>query len=564
MEQAQLSNKEVSSLFKIMAGLMELHNENPFKAKSYANAAFGIGRLPGRIMEMTETELEQAQGIGKSVAAKIMELRNTGTMQTLDELVAKTPDGVLEMLRIKGLGGKKVAVIWRELGIESAGELLYACYENRLVKLKGFGEKTQQSIIQAIEYYQNNIGKFHFAGLDAMSKELVQLIADKTGEQCLLTGEIRRKCNVQEKIEILISLQNTSKEDLNTSIDFLHNWQWKSEYWYAETQTGIPVHLYPVPAGELYTRLFETTGSVQHVGEVKQKITTWPSGIEKEETIYSAAGLPYIIPEMRDLKITEMQLENIADEKLINTDHIKGVVHNHTTWSDGKHTLQEMTQACIDKGFEYLVISDHSKTAVYAGGLTVQQVLDQHQQIDALNAAVSPFKIFKSIESDILNDGTLDYPDEILRQFDLVIASVHQNLRMDMEKATSRILAAVENPYTTILGHMTGRLLLSRPGYPLDHKKIIDACAANMVAIEINANPYRLDIDYTWIPYALQKGVMISVNPDAHSIEGIGDIYFGVCSARKGGLTTAMTLNALRLEEFEAYLRNRKQKKGIM
>lgn len=563
MESVQLSNKEVSVLFKTLSGLMELHNENPFKTKSYANAAFNIGRVSESVMKMNEKELEALSGIGKSVASKIIELQQTNTIQVLEQLLAKTPEGVLEMMRIKGIGGKKAAVIWNELGIETVGELLYACYENRLTKLKGFGEKTQDAIIKVIEYYQNNIGKFHFATLDNLSKQIVEEISTKTKSRCELVGEIRRKCNTLEKIELLLAMDSDKIKNLPALIITLTDWELNENVWRAKTTSNIPVIIHCVPSSEFPIAEFENTGSQAHVKAVKEKLNAWPPSINSEKEIYALAGLPFIPAEMRDIDLNEIDLSNFSSENLIDAADIKGVIHNHSTWSDGKHSLEEMANACIKNGFEYLVISDHSKTAVYAGGLAIDQVFAQHEQIDALNKKLSPFKIFKSIESDILNDGNLDYPDEILKKFDLIIASVHQNLRMDIEKATTRLLSAIENPYTTILGHITGRLLLSRPGYPVDHKKIIDACAANQVVIEINANPYRLDIDYTWIPYAMRQGVKISINPDAHSTEGIGDIYYGVCSARKGGLTKSMTLNTLSLQEFSAFIENRKRIKGI-
>lgn len=563
MESVQLSNKEVSALFKTLSGLMELHNENPFKTKSYANAAFNIGRVSEPVMKMNEHELETLPGIGKSVASKILELQQTNSIQVLEQLLDKTPEGVLEMMRIKGIGGKKAAVIWNELGIETVGELLYACYENRLTKLKGFGEKTQDAIIKTIEYYQNNIGKFHFATLNNLSKEIIEELSVKTNSRCELVGDIRRKCNTLEKIELVLALDSDKITNLPSLIKTLTDWELTENIWQAKTATNVPVIMHCISPSKFPIAIFEHTGSHAHVIEVKDKLVTWPPSINSEQEIYAKAGLPFIPAEMRDIDLNEIDLSNFSTENLIEIADIKGVIHNHSTWSDGKHSLEEMANACIAGGYEYLVISDHSKTAVYAGGLTIDQIIAQHQQIDALNKKLSPFKIFKSIESDILNDGSLDYPDEILKKFDLIIASVHQNLRMDIEKATTRLLLAIENPYTTILGHMTGRLLLSRPSYPVDHKKIIDACAAHQVVIEINANPYRLDIDYTWIPYAMRQGVKISINPDAHSTEGIGDIYYGVCSARKGGLTKSMTLNTLSLQQFSAFVENRKQLKGI-
>ncbi|MEO5562614.1 MAG: PHP domain-containing protein, partial [Chitinophagaceae bacterium] len=239
------------------------------------------------------------------------------------------------------------------------------------------------------------------------------------------------------------------------------------------------------------------------------------------------------------------------------------VIHSHSNWSDGVNTLEEMAKECITRGFEYLVISDHSKAAAYARGLTEERIREQHRNIDDVNSRLAPFKIFKSIECDILNDGALDYNDDVLASFDLVIASVHSNLKMTEEKAMARVMRAVTNPYTTILGHMTGRLLLSRKGYPLDHKKIIDACAANDVVIELNAHPRRLDIDWQWIDYAIQKNVLLSIDPDAHSLDGYNDIKYGVLAAQKGGLTKEQNLSSYTLKQFEEFLGKRRKKKGI-
>jgi DNA polymerase (family 10) len=243
--------------------------------------------------------------------------------------------------------------------------------------------------------------------------------------------------------------------------------------------------------------------------------------------------------------------------KLIESADLKGILHNHSTYSDGMNSLEEMAVYCKQLGYEYLGICDHSQTASYAGGLKVEQVLLQQDEIKKLNQQLAPFKIFKGIESDILGNGNLDYEEDILKTFDFIVASVHANLKMDEEKATNRLLKAIENSYTTILGHPTGRLLLGRPGYPIDHKKIIDACAANNVVIELNAHPYRLDIDWRWIPYCLEKGVMISINPDAHQLKGYHDMNYGINVARKGLLTKEQCFNSKSLAEIEVYFNNR-------
>lgn len=541
---------------KTIAGLMELHGENDFKTKSYTNAAFQLGRIQEHVMTLDKEVLDQKQGIGKSIAAKIIELRETGTIAVLDELMAITPPGLIEILKIKGLGGKKVGVIWRDLGIETIGELLYACHENRLAKLKGFGEKTQDSVIQSIEYYQSNQGKFRYAAVADIADNLVsQLIATSPNTNISLCGSIRRKCNVVEGIEILVG---GAKADLalNKIADFEVTDEQPTQI-KAKAINEIPVTIYLVSKASFCFELFCKTGSESIVEYIIPKLNG-ETTFESEAAIFNQAGMTYLLPELREAGLPE-----INEAALITMGDLKGIVHNHSTWSDGKNTIAEMAAACKLGGYEYFVLSDHSKTAVYAGGLTELQIIEQHKEIDKLNNSGS-IKIFKSIECDILFDGTLDYTNEVLSTFDLVIVSVHQHLKMDIDKATQRLLAAIENPYTTILGHMTGRLLLSRPGYPVDHKKIIDACAANDVVIEINANPYRLDIDHMHIPYALEKGVMISINPDAHSVEGIQDVKWGTISARKGGLTEDMCWNAMSLVEVDNWLTSRKKKKGIL
>ena len=317
----------------------------------------------------------------------------------------------------------------------------------------------------------------------------------------------------------------------------------------------IPVIIYHTNKKNFFPELFRRTGSDAHVSKILSKIKS-SNLYQSEDMIYKAACLNYIVPEMRE-DLAEWNFKKSTNE-LITPEDIKGVVHNHTTWSDGVDSLKHFVTACKKKGYEYVVISDHSKNAHYAGGLKEDKVVSQMQEIDRFNTELSPFKIFKSIECDIRVSGELDYEESLLTQFDLVIVSIHQLLKMDETKATNRLLKAIENPYTTILGHMTGRQLLIRPGYPVNFKKVIDACAANNVVIEINANPYRLDIDWLQIPYALKKGVMISVNPDAHSIREIDNIRWGIASARKAGLTKDMTWNAMGRKEVVQWLKKTK------
>jgi len=534
-----MRTEEIAQALKITAQLMELHEQNPFKIKSIANAAYKLNKTDIDLQGKTLQELEQIEGIGKSIAGKINELQATGNLKELMEMVAITPPGVIEMLAIKGIGPKKVGQLWRELEIESIGELLYACNENRLLLLKGFGTKTQAEVKKQIEFFQSNIGWFHYASAEQFANELVTELKKKYNTELVsLTGAIRRKCDVIDKIEILIA----SEEVIN--MDELEN------------RARIKIEIINCEVEEFYSKLFKTTGTEEFLQPLS--IINYPLSIKSEQELFTLNHLQYIEPELRESsEIIALAKENKIP-KLIEVTDLKGILHNHSTYSDGMNTLKEMAEYCKELGYEYLGICDHSQSAFYAEGMKLDKITAQHAEIEELNKKLFPFKIFKGVESDILNDGSLDYPEEILKTFDFIVASVHSNLKMNEEKATARLLKAIENPYTTILGHPTGRLLLSRPGYPIDHKKIIDACAANGVIIELNAHPYRLDIDWRWIPYCVERGVKISINPDAHERQGYHDMYYGTCAARKGMLTKEMCFNTLSLREIEKYFIRRK------
>ncbi len=536
-----MTNPDIARHFNELAKLMELHKDNPFKIRSYSNAYNKLRKNDQDLAGMSEEELQGIDGIGKAIAAKIHELATTGKMETLEKWRSQTPEGIREMLSIRGFGPKKVKAVWDGLGVTTVGQLLYAINENRLVELKGFGAKTQETLREKLEFHQRSQGQFLYRTLDRVAETLLtQLSADFPGETFARTGALRRACPTLTHLALLTTLapasapQISGLEECKTTDDQT-----------TATVDGFPVVIHHCSADNFGSRQFRHTGSEDFL---KAFVARHPgvdfAGLATEEDVFDKAGLPYIEPELRE---SDWALDLAAKDelpKLITAADIKGVVHSHSTWSDGIHSVRQMAEAARDKGYAYLVMSDHSKTAVYANGLSIDRVKEQWAEIDALNEELAPFRIYKSIESDILTDGSLDYPEEILEGFDLVIASVHSQLNMDEEKATNRLLTAIANPYTTILGHPTGRLLLSRKGYPIDYQLVIDACAEHRVVIELNANPYRLDLDWSWIPYAMEKGVKISINPDAHSMGGIDDIHYGVAAARKGGLTRNGCWNA--------------------
>jgi len=553
-----MENKTIARSLRLLSQLMELHNENPFKIKSVANAAFKVDKLPYAIYTKTFEEIEKIEGLGKSMSAKVWELLQTGSMADLENILAETPEGIVEMLGIKGIGPKKIVVIWKDLGIEHIGELYYACNENRLIEAKGFGLKTQEEIKKVIEFKMAAQGKFLYSQSEllanTLSAELLLWLSNiDPAAQLTVAGDYRRYCEIIEQLDFVAGVNDmaivTQQMATFTALQFE---QKDENLFIAQSPFGLKIQLHLYPAVDFYLNLFKLTGNTVHVEEVLKLAGEGP--FADEQSIYQQAGLTYIEPELREgLNEIELSKTNTLP-KLITYQDLKGSLHNHSTWSDGVHTLEQMALYCKDElQLEYLGMCDHSKSAFYANGLNEQRIYAQHQEIDALNIKLAPFKIFKGIESDILNDGSLDYSDEILKTFDFVVASVHSNLRMDEEKATARLIKAIENPYTTILGHPTGRLLLSRKGYPIDYAKVIDACAANQVVIEINANPLRLDLDWRWHRYALEKGVLLAVNPDAHRMEGFRDMHYGVYIGRKGGLETKQCLNAFTLSEISTY-----------
>lgn len=542
-------NYAIADQFSLLSKLMDIHGENSFKSKSYSIAAFNIEKLPVQVSTLNPEDLFAIKGIGESTGKKILEILHSGRLEQLEKLIAMTPPGILDMLQIKGIGPKKIHTIWKEMQIESLGELLYACEENRLLLYKGFGAKTQQNVKEAIEFYLQHRGSFLYAEVEPFAHQVQELLVKKFPEyQTQHTGEFRRQSEVINQLEWVTTVPAEALCTFLLSQGFTTVDGTAGPWLQFMGEPHVKLLFRCVKAVQFGQQLFETSCSEAFLSEW----TTAFGAAEAvtEEEIFHKAGI-YVIPPARREDPAVIRLPKVS---LIQPGDIKGIIHAHSQWSDGTHSLEDMARACKEQGFEYLVISDHSKSAFYANGLSEERIMAQHQQIEEINTALAPFRIFKSIECDILNDGSLDYGEDILDSFDLVIASVHSNLKMTEDKAMARLIRAIEHPATTILGHLTGRLLLSRKGYPVDHEKIIDACKANRVVIELNAHPRRLDIDWRFIQKALDKGVMISVDPDAHAIEGLADIKFGVLAAQKGGLVRECNLSSFSRLELEQYL----------
>jgi DNA polymerase (family X) len=535
-----MTNRQIAATFKLLSNLLEMYDENSFKIKQYSNAYISLRKIDEPIFSMNENEIRSLPTLGKTIIEKIIELKEKGTIKSLDELLLKTPPGVVDMLKVRGLGPKKVKTIWKELGIEDTGDLLLACNENRLVEAKGFGFKTQESIKTNLEFAMSNSGKYLYAYVHKEADECINHLRSKfVNNNFDLIGDIAMKMPIVEGISIYT--------DLDEKVIF-------EELIFEDGEIGhyknIKINIINANSDNSKHDVFKQTAGK----EFYDYFDVTDYNFENEDATFKKKNIPFIPLECREDVYVLNRFMNGTSDLIKNTD-IKGVIHTHTKYSDGIHSLSEMAKYCMAKDYQYLVISDHSKSAFYANGLNEDRLISQWNEIDEWNKKnKSNFKIFKSIESDILNDGRLDYEDDILSEFDCVIASIHSNLNMTEEKATSRIIKAIENPFTDILGHPTGRLLLGRKGYPLDMQKVIDACFENDVAIELNANPQRLDLDWIWVRKAIEKGVLVSINPDAHSVGQIDYIEYGILAARKAGLMVNECLNTLDVNGFQKWV----------
>ena len=576
-----MDNKSVAKILQELGVMIELSGGNPFSARAHTNGARIVESLTEPVKSIVETgKLSEIKGIGKGLAKKITQLINTGTIDEYVQMKEKLPDGLFDILKLPGMGPKKVRAVYKKLEITSIGELEYACNENRLADLNGFGEKSQANVLSGIQFLKVSRERHLFHEAKHAAHNLLEIVLKFPHiKQVSIAGSIRRHKETIKDIDLIAVVENEHRE--STMEQFTSLPDVDSVIGKGETKSsvrlasGFQADLRLVSENAYPFMLHHFTGSKEHNTAMRSRAKAFglkmnEYGLYKngasvsckdEKDVFKALDLEYIEPELRE-NFGEIEAASKNDlPQLVTPGDIKGILHVHTSYSDGTKSIEEMAAACIGLGYEYLGICDHSKSAFYANGLSEDRIKQQHEEIDKLNDKYPNFKIFKGIESDILIDGSLDYPDKILETFDLVVASVHSKLKMTEDEATKRLEKVMNNPFTTILGHPTGRLLLAREGFPVNMQYIIDLAKKNGIVIEINANPHRFDLDWRHCKYAKEKGVMIAVNPDAHNIEGIKDVDYGIGIARKGWLEKQDILNTMGAAEIHLFFQSKRSSK---
>ncbi len=571
-----MDKKQVAHILHEIGVLLELKGENQFKVRAYVNGARTIEMLTEDIVQLVETgKIRKVKGIGSTLAEKITQMVTTGELPYYQELRSSIPEGLLEMLRIPGLGPKKIYMLYQTLNIADIAELAYACHENRLIELKGFGKKTQDTILKGIEYIKKFQGQFLYGDVIGQAETLLEQLREcPQVHDISIAGGLRRCKEIVKDIDLVASSDHAHEvmqyyTALPQVDEVVASGETKTSI---KLASGINTDLRVVAREEFPYALHHFTGSKEHNTAMRQRAKA--QGVKMNEyglfegnrrlhagdetEVFKALGLAYIPPELRENRGEIEAAEKGDIPELITREDIRGVFHVHTYYSDGVNSLEELVQEAKKAGFSYLGISDHSQTASYAGGLKGDAVKKQHEEIEEFNVKNPDFFVFHGIESDIHQDGSLDYEEEILRLFDFVIASVHSGFSITGEQATWRLISAMTSPFVTMLGHPTGRLLLGRQGYDPDMEQIIAAAKTHNVIIELNANPQRCDIDWRYLQLAKQQGVLVSINPDAHRTDGLYDTFYGVGIARKGWLEKKNVFNTLPVEQVKQYLAAKK------
>jgi DNA polymerase (family 10) len=570
-----MDKKEVAAVLEEIALLLDLAGENPFKVRAYEAGARAVLTFPGDLdAALRSGELARVKGIGKSLAGVIDELVTRGQAVLHRELKGKTPPGLLELLQVPGLGPKKARVLFDQLHISSLGELEYACRENRLIGLPGFGAKSQEKIMAGLAGLKRYAGLFRLGDLLPLAESLAAGWRSVPGLLRLeVAGPVRRRLEVAGAVDLAAATDHPDQvlAELEKIIgaEFAPRRPGQAE---TTLPQGVPLKLTLAKPSAFGAAWLAATGNHDHVEALQDlarehHLELTPQGLwadgnlqpcREEADIYQRLGLPLIPPELREgLGEIEAGRQNLLP-RLIAPEDVKGCFHVHSYYSDGVNSLEELITGAKQRGWSYLGLSDHSQSAYYAGGLKGPDLTRQREEVETRRREHPDFTLFWGVESDILSDGSLDYPDETLEKFDFVIASIHSQFSLKREAMTERILTALANPCCTMLGHVSGRLLLAREPYAYDLEAILEFAGAHQVIMEINASPYRLDLDWRWLRRAKELGILISINPDAHSLEGLDDVNYGVTTARKGWLSPEDVLNTYPAAEAAALLRRRR------
>jgi len=543
LEESEMDRKSAAGTLREIGRLLEIAGENPYRVRAFAGASRAVEEVSGDLGELVVSgKILDFQGIGKGTAAVLADLAAGRRPQALIEAEERVPPGVREIMGLRGLGPKKVRTLWRDLGVESLGELEYACRENRLIDLKGFGPASQAAVLEEVVFRARADERrlLHEAWTAAeaardMLRRLDGVVSVETA------GELRRCCETIGELAFVVTMESLGEAGrVADSLGVAERIE--DETWLCRSDGGLPLRLWFTTPGGAGETLIRATGSDAFV----EALLTRRGGVlagDREEAVFPGLGLSWIPPELReDSRWLDAAAQGAVPD-LVEVADLRGVLHNHTTDSDGLASLEEMAAAAADRGWVFFGVADHSPAAFYANGVDARRLRDQWARADAWNAANPGIRIVKGLEADILTDGRLDIPEGCEAGLDYVVASVHSSFRLTEKAQTERILAAVRHPACRVLGHPTGRLLLARPEYPVDLERVLDGCAENEVAVEINASPYRLDLDWQWARRALDRGIKLVINPDAHSIEGLDNVRWGIAVARKAGATAAEIVN---------------------
>ncbi|MBT4034114.1 MAG: hypothetical protein HOB84_03435 [Candidatus Marinimicrobia bacterium] len=560
-----MNNSQISIRINRLASMMSLLEENPFKIRSFEKAARIVRDHEEDMGALVDDDrLKDVPGIGPKLAYVIMYFAKAGTVSLEKELEAQLPEGLTDLLDLPGLGMKKVQLLWKKFDITSIEVLKQACEADALTTMKGFGLRLQVKLLAAIAFQAEHARDFYLDTALSVAQSWIEKLAPlQSISRIEPTGMLRRGDKLIQSVELLI--EANSSELISELNDKLECGLSDSTPLIIKDVSGLPVQLWVSTkesftaqqlirtGGEVYAEQLQSMYGTEAETAIQSLAQAGNASLLTEEALCNSIGIQWIEPELRDI------YSHFPEEvELVETAEIKGAFHAHSTWSDGRNSLEELAEAARKIGYQYLGISEHSQAAYYANGLKPDRVKAQWDLIDQLNGSYSDFHIFKGIEADILSDGSLDYDEELLAGFDFVIASIHSHFQLDSVKQTDRIVRAMQSPFTTILGHPTGRMLMARPGYNPDMPTIIDVAAENDKLIEINTTPKRLDLDWRYLKYAKEKGVKISINPDAHSISGLDSIPLGVRMARKGGFTANEVFNAMNMDEMKKYLLTRR------